>query len=359
MFSSQTALADAKKKRRDAYFYGRFGTPTVFSLEDALADLEGGARGFVVPSGLFASLTAIKAFARAGDHMLVGSSSFGALKKSCLELQRHDGVELDFFDTSDVGAMLDLVRSNTKVIYVENPGCSWFNFADIRKLVEVKLAHDVKLVVDNTWATPLFCRPIELGADVVVHSLTKYIGGHDDIMMGAIICNEPSLASLSWAIERSGTAVSPDDAYLALRGLRSLSVRLQRHSESGEALAKWLCDLPGIDRVIHPSLASHPDHHLFRRDFDAASGLFSVVFEQGPAAALGIALNETRLFGNCVGWGGFSSTIEAMTTKDDPSRPLPAARLHIGLEDPDDLKRDLELLVANYVAQIDLASVAD
>lgn len=340
LFRSQEELALAKATGRKNFFYGRFGTPTSQALADVLTELEYGAESFLTPSGLAASMVAIKAVMRSGDEILLADGGFGGLRRAVDQFSDQYGIVVKTFDRTEAASINTLISGRTRAIYVENPSCTWLEFIDVPAIAAQIANQDIVLIVDNTWATPRFANPIRHGAEIVVHSLTKYIAGHDDLMMGAVVCTKRQRKAVQRAIEGSGISISSDDAYLALRGLRTLGVRLDRHAESAMLLAQWLEEQPIVRRVFHPSLPSHDDHLLFARDFTGASGLFSIELHNVENITVRNAIEKLDLFGSGVGWGGYASAVEQIGRSKD-GKFNTSLRLHIGLEDVDDLRDDL------------------
>lgn len=331
------------------FSYGRTGTPTTKAFCDALRALEGSRCEGValVPSGLAAISTALLAIARAGDHLLITDNVYRPTRRFCEGLLRHLGVEIDYFDPLLGSNIAELFKPNTRAVFVEAPGSQSFEMADTVAISAVAHERGALVINDNTWATPLFFRSLERGVDLSIHAVTKYIGGHSDIMFGAISANAAIWPRLAEVVMWLGTCAGPDDVFLALRGLRTLAVRLARHQASGLAIARWLTTRPEVLRVLHPALESDPGHAIWRRDYTGASGLFSVVLKPVPQAAVDAFLNALTLFGLGYSWGGFESLAiqfdcsEYRTaTRWNPGGP--ALRLHVGLEDVEDLKADLE-----------------
>ena len=327
--------------------YGRRGTPTVFALEDAILALEGGAGCAVVPSGLSAVTTALLALLNSGDHLLLTDSAYGPTRTFCTTLLARMGVDTQFYDPT-IGAGIDaLMTERTKVVFVESPGSLTFEMQDIPAIARVAHAHGAKVVADNTWASPLFFKPFEHGCDVSVQAATKYVVGHADALLGTITATEETWPLIHAAHGQLGQCAGPDDIYLALRGLRTLSVRLNQHMRQGIALAEWLAARDEVAQVLHPALPSHPGHAIWQRDFLGASGLFSAVLKPVSGHALAAMLDGLKLFGMGYSWGGFESLVipanpnryRTATTWDSPGRLL---RFHAGLEDLDDLTGDLD-----------------
>ncbi len=329
------------------YTYGRLGTPTVSALEEALAELEGGYRTLLTPSGLSAIAATLLALVAAGDHVLITDSAYRPTRRFCDHVLKRLGVETTYYDPLLGASIKALVKKTTRVVFTESPGSQSFEVQDIPGIAKAAHAAGACVVMDNTWATPLYLKPFAHGVDVSIQAATKYIVGHADAMLGAITTTEAAWPTIARAHEDLGLCPGPEDVYLGLRGLRSLGVRLARHQASGIEIARWLAGRPEVARVLHPALASDPGHALWKRDFTGASGLFAVVLK--PVAAEGVAamLDGLELFGMGYSWGGFESLILPF----DPSEYRtatkwqsegPALRLHIGLEDVDDLRADLE-----------------
>jgi cysteine-S-conjugate beta-lyase len=329
------------------YTYGRLGTPTVSALEEALAELEGGYRTLLTPSGLSAIAATLLALVAAGDHVLITDSAYRPTRRFCDHVLKRLGVETTYYDPLLGAGIKALVKKTTRVVFTESPGSQSFEVQDIPGIAKAAHAAGACVVMDNTWATPLYLKPFAHGVDVSIQAATKYIVGHADAMLGAITTTEAAWPTIARAHEDLGLCPGPEDVYLGLRGLRSLGVRLARHQASGIEIARWLAGRPEVARVLHPALASDPGHALWTRDFTGASGLFAVVLKPVAAEAVAAMLDGLELFGMGYSWGGFESLILPF----DPSEYRtatkwqsegPALRLHIGLEDVDDLRADLE-----------------
>lgn len=328
--------------------YGLMGTPTHFPLEDAIAEIEGGSRCQIVGSGLAAITTPMLAYLSTGQHCLVPDSVYGPTRTFCNSMLARMGIETTYYDPCIEPAGLQaLLRPNTTVLFVESPGSHTFEVQDVPALAEVAHAHGAKVLMDNTWGIHFF-QPFRHGVDVSIQAATKYIGGHSDLMLGAVTVNSAE----DWERVRLtalelGQYASPDDCWLALRGLRTLSVRLERQMQSGLAVAAWLAERPEVKLVLHPALPGAPGHALWRRDFTGACGLFGVVFQPEFSASAVYAMTESLdLFGIGASWGGYESL--AMPTQDTIRRSAGTGdfggqmlRLHIGLEEPADLIADL------------------
>ena len=330
-----------------AFTYGRLGTPTVRALEEAIAELEGGYRTLLTPSGLSAIATSLLAFLAAGDELLIVDSVYRPARRFCDNVLNRLGVTVTYYDPCIGADIARLITKKTKVVFTESPGSQTFEVQDVPAIAKAGHAAGAVVILDNTWATPLYFKPFAHGADVSIQAATKYIGGHADIMLGAITMNERSSAAIAKTHEDLGLCTGPEDVYLGLRGLRSLGVRLERHQRSALEIARWLAERPEVARVIHPGLPSDSGHALWKRDFTGASGLFSIVLKPASHESLAAMLDGLELFGMGYSWGGFESLIlpfdpRAYRTATTWQAEGPAVRLHIGLEDVDDLKADLD-----------------
>ena len=336
-----------KGKRRfqkGVYTYGRHGTPTQGALEEAIAALEGGDRAVVLASGMAAINAAILAFVKAGDHVLMVDSVYGPARRFCDVFLKRFGVDVTYYDPHIGAGIAALLRDTTRVVYTESPGSLTFEVQDIPAIAAAAHARNAVVILDNTWSAGVFFKPFTHGVDVSVQSATKYIGGHSDLMMGSITTTDAHWTRVRQQAADLGAPSGPDDAYLALRGLRSIKVRLARHQETGLKLARWLQERSEVARVIHPALPGDPEHALWRRDFTGACGLFAFVLKNVSDKALAAMLDGLELYGMGASWGGFESLILPSdplrtATKWSPEGPL--VRVHAGLEDPDDLIADL------------------
>ncbi|HKV52484.1 MAG TPA: cystathionine beta-lyase [Gemmatimonadaceae bacterium] len=334
--------------RFDVVRYGQLGTPTTFALEQAIAAVEGGYRSMLLPSGLAAVTTALDALTRTGDHILMVDTAYASTRKFCDAVLPRRGVRTTYYDPLIGAGIGALFEASTKVVFVESPGSITFEVQDVPAIAAAAHAKGIVVVMDNTWASPYFFPAFERGVDVSIQAATKYIGGHSDVMMGTITATEPLYERLRSTVAELGHCVSGDDAYLALRGLRTLGVRLERHQRNAVHVAEWLCTRPEVARVHFPALASDPGFALWSRDFTGASGLFGVTLAPAPKSAVAALLDELELFGKGVSFGGFESLAIPMNpapyrtaTRWQPPGGGPYIRLHIGLEDADDLVADL------------------
>jgi cystathionine beta-lyase len=268
---------DAIKSRKQPYTYGRRATPTTHALEEAITDLEGGATTILTSSGLGAVSTALLAFVSAGDHILITDSAYQPGRAFAERMLKRLGVEATYYDPHIGAGISEHFRPNTRLVLVESPGSQTIEMQDIPAIAAAAHARDLWVLADNTWATPLFCKPLALGADVSIQAATKYIVGHADAMLGAVTGNARAARHLEYAKEALGTCPGSEETYLGLRGLRTLDVRLERHQKSALTIAEWLAGRREVDRVLYPALPNDPGHALWKRDYTGASGLFSVV----------------------------------------------------------------------------------
>ncbi len=334
---------------RGRYTYGRRGTPTTEALEDAIRAIEGPlcAGVSLLPSGAAAISTALLSVLNAGDHLLVADSIYRPTRVFCDTILKRYGVETAYYDPLIGSGIAALFKPNTRAVFTEAPGSQSFEMQDIPAIADVAHAKGAIVLMDNTWATPLYFRAFEKGVDISVQAGTKYIGGHSDIMFGTVSANNAAWDRLKDTRNTLGLCVGPDDAYLALRGLRTLSVRLERHQRSAIEVAQWLEKRPEVLRVMHPALPSDPGHAIWKRDFTGASGLFSLILKPVPEAAVHAFADNLSLFGLGFSWGGYESLVilfdcSAYRTATTWAPGGPALRFHIGLEDVGDLIADLE-----------------
>src|SRR5690242_18446030 len=345
---------------RSRYQYGRRGTPTTEALELALQELEGPqcAGVALLPSGLAAISAALLSVLHAGDHVLVTDSAYGPTRTFCDQVLTRFGVTTTYYDPLVGADIAALMQENTRAVYLESPGSLSFEMQDIAAIAAVAHARDALVLMDNTWASPIYFRPLDHGADLVIQAGTKYIGGHSDVMLGTVSANAKTVKDVKAMVGLNGWCVGPDDVYFGMRGLRTLAVRLDRHYESGLTVARWLEQRPEIMRLLHPGMPSHPGHALWKRDFAGASGLFSVVLKPVPQKAVYAFLDTLELFGIGPSWGGYESLATPFNcapartaTRWEPGGPT--VRFHIGLEAVEDLIVDLERGFAALAAAAD------
>jgi cystathionine beta-lyase len=341
--------AQTMETHEQKYTYGTRGTPTTDALCQAINELEGAAGTILLPSGLAAVTVTFLAYLSAGDHALIVDSVYGNVRHFCDTMLARFGVEVEYYDSS-LGADIEaLLKPNTKLVHTESPGSNTFEMQDIPAIATAAHRHGAVVTMDNTWATPLNFRPLDFGVDVSIQASTKYPAGHADILMGTASANAEHWKRLQEVHGELGICGAPDDAYQVLRGLRTIGVRLERHQASALAIAEWLEARDDVARVLHPALPSFPGHHIWKRDFRGASGVFSFVLavsqEQDFKGRAQAFLNGLQLFGLGYSWGGFQSL--ALQVNLDERRVLrlpcegPIIRLQIGLEDVADLRADL------------------
>ena len=340
-------LAREHRDQPGTIVYGRRGTPTTFALQDAMAELEGADHCLAVPSGLAAITAPLLAFLDPGDHMLMVDAVYYPARRFADTLLARMGVETTFYDPAIGADIAGLIRQNTRVVYLEAPGSQTFEMQDIPAIAEVARKAGAVTMMDNTWATPLYFKPLDFGVDISIMAATKYIVGHSDAMLGLVSARDEHFARVRDSAWTLGMAVGPDDCYLGQRGLRTLSARLARHQESAMKLAEWFEARPEVDRVLYPALPSDPGHEIWKRDFKGASGLFGVVLRDASPDAVAAMLNGYRYFGMGGSWGGYESLVlptqpERLRSATTWDAPGPTLRYHAGLEDADDLIADLE-----------------
>ncbi|ODU22117.1 MAG: cystathionine beta-lyase [Sphingomonas sp. SCN 67-18] len=353
------SVAEMRARHHDTHeklYYGRRGTPTQWSLADALTGLEPGAEGTLLyPSGVAAVTTALLAVLKPGDELLMVDSAYEPTRAFCGNILKRNGIRTTFYDPLAGAAIADMIGPDTRAIFMESPGSLTFEVQDVPAIVAAAKARGCVTLIDNTWATPLYLPVMAMGVDLSILACTKYVVGHSDVMMGSVTASAALWPALRAATHALGQCVSPDDAYLAARGLRTMSVRLARHQESALKVARWLEAQPEVARVLHPALPSCPGHALWQRDFSGASGLFSFILDGGDDAARTALIDGLRLFGIGFSWGGF----ESLAIPSDPASIRtatrwqaegPLVRLHIGLEDADDLIADLAEGLARFRA---------
>ena len=330
--------------RSQAYIYGRRGTPTSRALEQAITVLEGGRDTRISPSGLAACTTVLLSFLKAGDHLLMVDSVYYPVRHFCDQLLGGLGIAVEYYDPLAGAAIAGLIRPETQLIYCESPGSQTMEVQDIPAIAAAAKARAIPVAIDNTWSAGLYFKPLAHGCDISIQAVTKYIAGHSDTMLGSVTCNDAAWTRFLEGHGTLGQFAGPDDMNAALRGLRTLDVRLERHMANGLRVAEFLQSRPEVARVIHPAMAGSAGHALWRRDFTGASSLFSAVLNPVAPAALATMLDGLALFGMGDSWGGHESLIvpfKPVRTAVAWTEPGPALRLHIGLEDPADLIADL------------------
>ncbi|RRS07772.1 cystathionine beta-lyase [Pseudoalteromonas sp. J010] len=354
VFESVAEMQEAIKGRgHRTLFYGRRGTNTHFALQDAIAELENGAGCALYPCGAAAIAQSLLSFLKAGDHLLMVDTAYEPTRDLCDKLLKGYGIETTYYDPM-IGAGIDaLIQDNTKVLFLESPGSITMEVQDVPAMVEVAKRRGVITMLDNTWGNGWQFRPLDHGVDISIQAATKYIVGHSDVMMGVAVANErywPELREHSYLL---GQCTSADDAYLALRGLRTMPARLKQHEQSAMTVAKWLDAHPLVDHVRHPAFETCPGHEFFKRDFDGSNGLFSIVMKEGSQKAINRFLDALSHFKMGFSWGGYESLVTANKTMEHLRSATgwtlgPVIRLHIGLEDVEDLIEDLEHALKVY-----------
>jgi len=335
------------KGRAQRFTYGTRGTPSTEALSAAWTDLTGAAGTVLLPSGLAAIVVALMTALSAGDHMLMTDSVYAPARAFTGKTLARMGIETTFYDPTIGGGVAALMRPNTKVVFTESPGSETLEIQDIPAIAEAAHARGACVIMDNTWATPLFFPAHAHGVDMVVEAGTKYLSGHADLLIGLVSANADWFERLHACVHLMAIPAGPEDVFLALRGLRTMELRLREAERQGLALAQWLSQRPEVLRVIHPALPDHPGHAIWKRDFTGASGLFSIVLKPASEAAVTALLDGLELFGLGYSWGGYESlavpvdcTATRTATRFAPGGPM--VRLSAGLEDIEDLKEDLD-----------------
>jgi cysteine-S-conjugate beta-lyase len=337
------------------FTYGRAGNPTTSSVEDVVTALEGAHGTTLVPSGLAAITVAMLSTLKTGDEALVTDSVYEPVRIFCDKFLTGMGIATRYYDPRIGGRISDLIGDRTRLIWVESPGSLTFEVQDLPEIVAAAKPRGIRVMVDNSWATPLHYRPLALGADVVVHAATKMFVGHSDALVGTVSATQEVFADVIQARKLLGMNVAGDDAFLTARGLRTLAVRMKEHGARSTAIAAWLEGQRAVEQVYHPALPSHPDHALFQRDFSGSGSLFAVRLSPAPRAALAAMLDGLKLFAMGFSWGGYESlAIPTNPARSRTALPWQASgqmlRLHIGFEGLDDLKADLAAGLERYRA---------
>ena len=350
IYRGSTVLADTiddYQGGQNRYTYGTHGTPTTDALTEAWTDLAGAAGTVLTPSGLAAITVALLSVLGAGDHLLVTDSAYFPTRRFCDGTLRRFGVETTYYDPKVGAGIAELFRPNTKAVLVEAPGSQSFEMQDIPSISAECRPRDIAVVMDNTWATPLFFPPHERGVDIAIEAGTKYLSGHSDLLLGLTSANARHWPALKSCFTEFAICAGPEDVFLGLRGLRTMELRLREAERQGLAMARWLQGRPEVLRVLHPALPDDEGHALWRRDFSGSSGLFSIVLKPAPRAAVAALVDGLELFGIGASWGGYESLVIPFdctryrtATQWNPGGPT--LRLSIGLEDLEDLKEDLD-----------------
>eukprot|EP01037_Dinobryon_pediforme_P011072 gene11072-11156_t len=350
IYRGSTVLAAnvAELENRTARFtYGTKGTPTTQALEEAWTELSGAAGTVLAPSGLAAVTLALLAVVKSGDHILVTDSVYRPTRHFCATVLKRMGVETSYYDPLVGAGIKDLLRPNTSVIFTEAPGSQSFEMQDIPAISAIGRAHGACIIMDNTWATPIFYPPHERGVDLAIEAGTKYLGGHSDLLLGLVSANDAYWPRLRDTFDAFAMCAGPEDVFLALRGLRTMDLRLREAERQGLAMARWFQARPEVAQVLHPALPECPGHDIWKRDFLGSSGLFSIILKPCPREAVAAMLDGLELFGMGYSWGGFESLVipfdcATYRTATQWKTVGPALRFQIGLEDIEDLQADLE-----------------
>ncbi len=359
LYEDSAALKRGNQSNEDGqFFYGRRGTPTQWALAEAITEMEAGAAGTMLfPSGVAAVSTAMLSVLKPGDHVLMTDSTYDPTRSFCDGFLAQWGVETQYYDPLIGDGIAALCRENTALIFMESPGSHSFEVQDVPAIIAVAKARGIATIIDNTWATPLFLPAVEMGVDISVCVATKYLGGHSDVMLGAATANRAHWPELRKTSQALGQCVSPDDAYLVHRGMRTLMVRMKHIEASTLRIAIWLSEQAEVAQVLHPALPSCPGHTVWKRDFAGSAGLFGIILNGGTEASRAVFLDALNLFGIGYSWGGYESlavpsNLHSIRTAKPWSAQGPAVRLSIGLEDCDDLIADLRhALDKFYVAK--------
>lgn len=344
---------DALQATSTTYRYGRPINPNSHDVAEIVTALEGAEGTVVTPSGLSAMTVALLSCLSSGDELLVTDSVYGPTRQFCNDILKRMGVTTRYFDPRIGKGISDLISDKTRAIFTESPGSLTFEIQDLPAIAEAAKGKNITILVDNSWATPLYYQPLSLGADIVGHAGTKMFVGHSDAMLGTISANAKHWPALQKTHKELGMCASPDDAFLAARGLRTLAVRMKEHQARALELAQWLQQQPHVETVLHPALPEHPDHEIFKRDFSGSGSLFAFVLASGARDAIAAMVDDMELFGMGYSWGGYESLI--LPTDPKPMRTADAwttegnlMRVHVGFEDMDDLKADLHAGLVRY-----------
>jgi cystathionine beta-lyase len=352
LYRTSTILSsnmNAYRNKTGKYTYGRNGTPTTESLSLSIAKLYNADGCVLAPSGMSAITTGLMSTIKTNEHILVPDSVYGSTRRFVKEEFPRLNIDYQFYNSRDIASLETLIRENTSAIYIETPGTYTFEIIDIEEVIRICKKYKLKSIIDNTWATALYFNPLEFGVDIVIEAVTKYISGHSDIMMGAVVANDENLINLQRWTRNSGTYVSPDDVYLSLRGLRTLPLRLKQSSENSFALAKYLETKKEVKKVIHPALTQHPEHEKWKKYFNGSSGLFAIEFQDYITQTdVDRLADACKIFGIGASWGGYSSLLSTMNISENrhlKSSYVPKGeylRVYAGSENIDDLINDLE-----------------
>ena len=354
VYHASTILSSSMKNYKDRngkkYTYGRNGTPTSEALETAISELYEADGCVLAPSGMSAITNSFMGVLKTFDHALIPDCVYGSARRFVEEEFKRFQIEHDYYNPRDLSNLESKIKKNTKVIYLESPGSFTFEIIDIKKVVKLAKKYKIITIIDNTWGTALYFNAIKFGVDIVVEAITKYIGGHSDVMMGVTVCNKKHLKSINRWKKNSGQCVGPDDIFLALRGLRTLSLRLEKSQENSIKLAKFLSNQKEVKKVYHPALKEHPDHKLWKRDFEGASGIFGIEFKDYITTKMAeFFADNCLLFGKGASWGGYESLMTMTDIKSNRTintSYVPNGeylRIYVGIENIEDIIDDVSI----------------
>ena len=342
------SMKDYKDRSGKKYTYGRNGTPTSEALEKAISDLYDADGCVLAPSGMSAITNSFMGVLKSFDHALIPDCVYGSARRFVEEEFKRFQIEHDFYDSRDLSNLESKIKKNTKIIYLESPGSYTFEIIDINKVVKLAKKYKITTIIDNTWGTALYFNALKFGVDIVVEAITKYIGGHSDVMMGVTVCNKKYLNLINRWKRNSGQCVGPDDIFLALRGLRTLPLRLKQSQENSIKLAHFLTKQKEVKKVYHPALKEHPDHKLWKRDFSGACGIFGIEFEDYITTKMAeFFADNCLLFGKGASWGGYESLMTMTDVKSNRTintSYVPKGeylRIYVGIENIEDILDDV------------------
>ena len=342
------SMKDYKDRSGKKYTYGRNGTPTSEALEKAISDLYDADGCVLAPSGMSAITNSFMGVLKSLDHALIPDCVYGSARRFVEEEFKRFQIEHDFYDSRDLSNLESKIKKNTKIIYLESPGSYTFEIIDINKVVKLAKKYKITTIIDNTWGTALYFNALKFGVDIVVEAITKYIGGHSDVMMGVTVCNKKHLNLINRWKRNSGQCVGPDDIFLALRGLRTLPLRLKQSQENSIKLAHFLTKQKEVKKVYHPALKEHPDHKLWKRDFSGACGIFGIEFEDYITTKMAeFFADNCLLFGKGASWGGYESLMTMTDVKSNRTintSYVPKGeylRIYVGIENIEDILDDV------------------
>ena len=336
-----------KKKNSQTLFYGRFGSPATFEFENAIADIDESYTAVATASGTAAIVASLLAVLKTGDHILMTDSAYGVSRNITKKLLNNMGITTTFYNPNLTNKIKELITNKTKLIFMESPGSLTFEIQNISMIVDIAKKYNLITVIDNTWATSLYLKPMNYGIDISIQSATKYIVGHSDAMLGVITTNKKYAKQIRESAHNLGSCPGPEDIYLGIRGLKTLSIRLKKHQENAMKIIEWLLKQREVNRVLYPALPDNPGYKIWKKDFKGASGLFGVVLENTRKDLIYKMLNNLKLFNMGYSWGGYESLIlpvnpEKIRDTYKWNHMDLTLRIHAGLEDPEDLINDLK-----------------